>query len=64
MERLDAPLADPEGSGKSTVAEFLRGRGWPIVRFGEILLEEEARGQEVRAAQPSSPSVETGSKCR
>ncbi len=33
------------GSGKSSVASYLRRKGWPVVRFGEITMRElERRG--------------------
>src|SRR5512147_729587 len=28
------------GSGKSSLAAFLSARGWPVVRFGDVTMEE------------------------
>jgi dephospho-CoA kinase len=39
------------GSGKSSVAAHLKGRGWPVVRFGDITMRElERRGLPVSEA--------------
>lgn len=36
------------GSGKSTVAAYLKGRGVPVIRFGQIIINElESKGLEV-----------------
>ncbi len=37
------------GSGKSCLAAFLSARGWPVVRFGELTMEElKRRGLPIR----------------
>lgn len=39
------------GSGKSSLASFLSARGWPVVRFGELTMEElKRRGLPIQEA--------------
>jgi dephospho-CoA kinase len=39
------------GSGKSSLAQFLSARGWPVVRFGEVTMDElKRRGLPIQEA--------------
>ncbi len=39
------------GSGKSSLASFLTARGWPVVRFGEVTMQElKRRGLPIQEA--------------